>query len=67
MSRNISVNKLSGTPVSQQRVEYVERKGIGHPDSLIDGICDATSHALSREYLERCDNTILHHNVHLLI
>ncbi len=63
MNRNISVNKLSGTPVSQQRVEYVERKGIGHPDSLIDGICDATSHALSKEYLERCDNTILHHNV----
>ncbi len=63
MARNISVSKLNGIPVAQQRVEYVERKGVGHPDSLIDGICDATSHALSREYLERCDNTILHHNV----
>ena len=63
MARNISVNRLNGLPLTEQRVEYVERKGIGHPDSLIDGICDATSHALSREYLERCDNTILHHNV----
>ena len=63
MARNISVGRLNGIPLAQQRIEYVERKGIGHPDSLIDGICDETSHALSREYLERCDNTILHHNV----
>src|SRR5271168_4675489 len=61
--KNISINKLDGMPVADQRIEYVERKGIGHPDSLIDGIVDATSHALSREYLEKCDNTILHHNV----
>ena len=61
--KNISVNKLDGIPVADQRIEYVERKGIGHPDSLIDGIVDATSHALSKEYLEKCDNTILHHNV----
>ncbi len=63
MTRNISVGRLNGVPVAEQQIEYVERKGIGHPDSLIDGICDETSHALSREYLERCDNTILHHNV----
>ena len=61
--RNISVNKLNGIPVAERNIEYVERKGIGHPDSLIDGIVDATSHALSREYLARCDDTILHHNV----
>lgn len=61
--RNISINKSDRAPVSRQRVEYVERKGIGHPDSLIDGIVDATSHALSREYLDKCDSTILHHNV----
>ncbi len=61
--RNISVNKLNGLPVKDLKIEYVERKGIGHPDSLIDGIVDATSHALCREYLDRCDNTILHHNV----
>ncbi|MCL4365500.1 MAG: methionine adenosyltransferase [Candidatus Marsarchaeota archaeon] len=61
--RNISVNRLNGLPVKDLKIEYVERKGIGHPDSLIDGIVDETSHALCREYLDRCDNTILHHNV----
>lgn len=61
--RNISVNRLNGVPVEDQWIEYVERKGVGHPDSLIDGICDATSHALSKEYLSKCDNSILHHNV----
>ncbi len=61
--RNISVNALGSLPVSDQQIEYVERKGIGHPDSLIDGIVDATSHALCREYIKKCDNSILHHNV----
>ncbi len=61
--RNISVNKLNGIPVGEQWIEYVERKGIGHPDSLIDGIVDATSNALSKEYIEKCGGTILHHNV----
>ncbi len=61
--RKISVNKASGIPVAEQRVEYVERKGTGHPDSLIDGIVDETSHALCKEYLDRCGEVILHHNV----
>ncbi len=60
--RNISIEKLELKPVSEQATEYVERKGIGHPDSLIDGIVDETSHALCREYLNACDS-ILHHNV----
>ncbi len=62
MAKNISIGKLNGIPVASQRIEYVERKGVGHPDSLIDGIVDATSHALSKEYLEKC-GAILHHNV----
>ncbi len=62
MTKNISIGKLNGIPVASQRIEYVERKGVGHPDSLIDGIVDATSHALSKEYLEKC-GAILHHNV----
>jgi S-adenosylmethionine synthetase len=63
MARNISVNKLNGMPVEKQGIEYVERKGIGHPDSLIDGIVDETSHVLSKEYIDNCGGTILHHNV----
>ncbi len=60
--RNISINTMDITPVSEQNTEYVERKGIGHPDSLIDGIVDATSNALCKEYIDNF-GTILHHNV----
>ena len=56
MVRNIYVNKMTTKAVGEQQTEYVERKGIGHPDSLIDGIVDETSHALSREYLRRSES-----------
>jgi S-adenosylmethionine synthetase len=49
------------TPIEQQNVEIVERKGLGHPDSLADGMAESISIALSKEYLKRYD-TILHHN-----
>lgn len=42
--------------------EVVERKGIGHPDSLADGISESISQALSRLYLDEFGE-ILHHNV----
>jgi S-adenosylmethionine synthetase len=28
------VERLAGDPIEQREVEIVERKGIGHPDSL---------------------------------
>ncbi len=56
------VSQLDVKPVSEQMTEYVERKGLGHPDSLIDGICDATSVALCKRYMEEL-GTIMHHNV----
>ena len=40
----------------------VERKGLGHPDTLADGISEAISRELSRFYLEEFGE-ILHHNV----
>ena len=42
--------------------EVVERKGIGHPDTLADGISEAISRELCRHYLDECGQ-ILHHNV----
>ena len=42
--------------------EVVERKGLGHPDTLADGISEAISVELSRLYLEEFAE-ILHHNV----
>ena len=44
------------------RVEIVERKGRGHPDTLCDRAAEALSAALCRAYVERAGR-ILHHNV----
>ena len=61
MTRNISVERLDQIPIERQRVELVERKCLGHPDSLADGIAESISRALSRSYLEEC-GSVLHHN-----
>lgn len=45
-----------------RRVEIVERKGLGHPDSICDALAEEFSLALSRFYLDRVGR-ILHHNV----
>jgi len=42
--------------------EIVERKGLGHPDTICDALTENLSRALSRAYLERF-GAILHHNV----
>lgn len=49
---------LPGAPL----LEMVERKGLGHPDTICDALAENLSLALSRHYLERC-GAILHHNV----
>jgi len=60
--RQISVEEVSGDTIENKDVEFVERKGIGHPDSLIDGIVDRVSVELSKEYVKEA-GIILHHNV----
>jgi S-adenosylmethionine synthetase len=59
--RNIRVQPAAGRAVEDQEVEIVERKGLGHPDSICDGIAEAVSRALASEYIERYD-TVLHYN-----
>ena len=49
MARNIKVEDLLQTPIEKQQIELVERKGIGHPDSISDGLAEAVSRALCRE------------------
>ncbi len=61
MKRNIKIEGLRQIPLEQQEIELVERKCIGHPDSIADGIAESISRALSRAYLEEC-GAILHHN-----
>jgi S-adenosylmethionine synthetase len=51
--RNIHVQQTSGDIVEEQHIEIVERKGVGHPDSICDGVAEAVSRALAREYLDR--------------
>lgn len=61
MMRNINVEHLIQTPIEKQKIEIVERKGIGHPDSISDGLSEAVSHALCKEYIKKC-GLVLHHN-----
>jgi S-adenosylmethionine synthetase len=61
MSRNIVVAEAIGTWIEDRPVEIVERKGIGHPDSLCDGIAER----VSVEYTKWCEENLggpLHHN-----
>jgi Archaeal S-adenosylmethionine synthetase len=59
--RNICVEQYMETPIEKQQIELVERKGIGHPDSIADGLAEAVSRALCKEYIDKC-GMILHHN-----
>jgi len=59
--RNIHVEQADGLAVEDQDVEIVERKGIGHPDSICDGVAEHVSRALARTYLDRF-GTVLHYN-----
>ena len=43
-------------------VEIVERKGLGHPDTICDALAETLSRNLCREYRNRF-GTVLHHNV----
>ncbi|MHC1565210.1 MAG: methionine adenosyltransferase, partial [Candidatus Syntropharchaeales archaeon] len=61
MARNIRVEGIKQLPIERQEIELVERKGIGHPDSICDGIAEAVSRGLCSEYNKRY-GTILHHN-----
>jgi S-adenosylmethionine synthetase len=61
-TRNILVDSLKQTPLEQQKLEIVERKGLGHPDSICDCIMDRISVKLSQEYLKKA-GAILHHNI----
>jgi S-adenosylmethionine synthetase len=51
--RNVRVHDAAGPAVEDQEIEIVERKGIGHPDSICDGVAEAASRALARTYRER--------------
>lgn len=58
----IRIEAMDGEPVASRTIEIVERKGIGHPDTICDMLSERLSVALSRHYQERF-GLVLHHNV----
>lgn len=62
MVRKIVVNPMARPRIEEEEVEMCERKGIGHPDTIADGVCEAASRALSLAYL-RTYGVVLHHNL----
>jgi S-adenosylmethionine synthetase len=61
-TRNIIVENAGSIPSGMQRIELVERKGTGHPDTICDSLIEAVSTSLCREYRERTGR-LLHHNI----
>jgi S-adenosylmethionine synthetase len=61
------LQRAAGPKTSELEVEIVERKGLGHPDTLCDSIMEQVAQALARMYLERtgavrhfnCDKALL--------
>ena len=59
--RNIHVTPAAAQAVEDQHIEIVERKGIGHPDSICDGVAEEVARALATTYLDRFGK-LLHFN-----
>ena len=59
---SIEISPLDSPSPARLPIEIVERKGVGHPDTICDALAEALSVALSRFYLDRF-GAILHHNV----
>jgi S-adenosylmethionine synthetase len=62
MPRNIAVTKAVAPPMEQQSLEIVERKGKGHPDTILDAIVENVGVNLCNYYIDNFGG-ILHHNV----
>lgn len=62
MTRKVVVEGLGYKTTEEQRIEIVERKGLGHPDYVADASAESVSLALCRYYKERF-GYVFHHNV----
>jgi len=60
--KNIVITPITFEPVYAQQVEIVERKGIGHPDTICDYLAENLSVALCKWYRENL-GAVMHHNV----
>lgn len=60
--RPISLVARPQLPASVREMELVERKGLGHPDTICDALMESISVALCAAYVEVCGR-VLHHNL----
>ena len=60
-SFDVETTSVKRDPVESRSVEFVERKGLGHPDTVCDGVAEAVSRSLSHRYREEFGR-VLHHN-----
>jgi S-adenosylmethionine synthetase len=58
----MTVPTISPLDSSEPHIEVVERKGLGHPDTICDALAETFSRNLCREYRRRFGQ-VLHHNV----
>jgi len=58
----IIIEKTKSIPLQQSAIEIVERKGLGHPDTLCDRVAEELSIAFSKYYLKKFGR-VLHHNI----
>jgi S-adenosylmethionine synthetase len=62
MSAVIFLEPIRSMPTFKKRFEIVERKGIGHPDTICDLVMNQVSIELSKMYLKET-GAIQHHNM----
>lgn len=62
MSNQIFIETANNIPTFKKKFEIVERKGLGHPDTICDLIMNQISIDLSKIYLKET-GIIQHHNM----
>jgi len=62
MPERLTIRQLTYPSGDLLNLEVVERKGLGHPDTICDEIAEQLSLTLSHFYLAECGE-VLHHNV----
>lgn len=60
--QRLNISTISMPYNSHQHIEIVERKGIGHPDTICDALAEELSRSLCQYYLDKFD-MVMHHNV----
>lgn len=59
---NVVVESSDAVPIARRSMELVERKGVGHPDSICDAVMESVAVSLCQEYLDRV-GCVLHYNL----